>query len=215
MYGNDDMIINWWNLVDRDRTKIWQGPKKVNAIQKVGEKVISSWSWWSTKMGISACRNFFQELRIQSETLDSFKNFLNISLSNGNGTHRCVVSWSDFFYMPSRFVKDFVALSEIAFKNHLFLEISVHTIASLLENRKNWEKINGEYRPGLGSIPTKFWRFYHHNITFIHPFKMKVGKSQYNIDMLKTKVIQHTKRLLQKFSRCEMLETKMIQHTKT
>lgn len=29
MSGNDDMIINWWNLVNYDRNKIWEGSAKV------------------------------------------------------------------------------------------------------------------------------------------------------------------------------------------
>ena len=30
MYGQDDMIINWWTFTELDRTKIWHGTKVVD-----------------------------------------------------------------------------------------------------------------------------------------------------------------------------------------
>ncbi|KAK3751651.1 hypothetical protein QZH41_005863 [Actinostola sp. cb2023] len=38
LYANDDMIINWWNLVHLDRNKVWQGEEIIRGLRILNSK---------------------------------------------------------------------------------------------------------------------------------------------------------------------------------
>ncbi|XP_066922525.1 uncharacterized protein [Clytia hemisphaerica] len=199
LYGNDDMIINWWNLVNRDQNKIWQGAQIVDFTQTLHGKINTEWIWWNSYMGLTACRKFYQEIIELSKTSLSFDSMYHVALHNGNGHPRCGKGWSDFFYIPGRFTTAFVQLSEIAYKHKTFLEIAVNNILRSLDYTQNFEQINGVYLPDLGvekNDPMLFWRkYYTHQLTFIHPFKFKVKDTIFNMERLDEKVITYTKYL--------------------
>ena len=57
LYGNDDLIINWWNLYQYDISKIWF-PFVVHKIklQEVGRPT-DKWFWWKKTDGLNKFRN--------------------------------------------------------------------------------------------------------------------------------------------------------------
>ena len=199
LYGNDDMIINWWNLIGRDQNKIWQGAQIVDFTQTLDGKINQKWIWWNSYMGLTACRKFYREIIEKSETSPYFDSMYQVALRNGNGHPRCGKGWSDFFYIPGRFATAFVELSDIAYKHKTFLEIAVNNILRSLDLTENFEQINGVYLPDLGvenNNPLLFWeKYYTHQLTFIHPFKFKVKEEKFNIGKLGKEVIQYTKHL--------------------
>lgn len=207
MYGNDDMIINWWNLQDKDKNSIWQGAETVDFSQKSNKTELrSQWLWWKSEFGLSACQQFYADLQKLAKTSTEDEISYRTALYNGKGILRCGKGWSDFFYIPSRFSTRFVTLSKLAFRRHLFLEIAVNNILRSLDDAKNFEILKGKYLPDVGitkNHPKIFWRHYDLNQTFIHPFKMNDQQSKYNMDMLNTNVIQLTKRLLLQMKKCD------------
>lgn len=204
MYGNDDMVINWWNLVYRDKTKIWEGFSDVKYF-KMSEisAFVDDWAWWESEEGLSACKSFYEKLRIQSKTSEEIGAAYKTALQNGNGSERCARSWSDFFYIPKRFTKRFMKISSVAFESDLFLEIAVSTITRCLDHPDNFENVNGFYFPTVDiwqiSVET-FWNHYHHNISFLHPFKfhLNTGMAENNMKILKNVVVNYGKKLLGK-----------------
>ena len=98
-------------------------------------------------------------------------------MQNGKGKARCGKGWSDFFYIPARFSSQYRALDAIAYRNSLFLEISVTTILRCLDIEENFEKTGGVYLPDLnaGTDSVTFWSIYNRFIIHIHPFKMMAG----------------------------------------
>lgn len=189
------MIINWWNLVGRNRSKIWHG-SDIDLTQKLYENITNpDWVWW--KSGIIGCRLVYDTLKSLSNHSKQFRRLYNNALMNsGDGTERCAKSWSDFFYIPSRFVDDFIVLSKLSFTHQLFLEIAVPTIQHFLDDINNIEMINGRYIPMLTDHPLNFWAQYKQNETFYHPFKWHLGQSKYNVYMVEKKIINMTKWLL-------------------
>lgn len=206
MYGNDDMIINWWNLVQRDRNKIWQGPEKIDFRQIMDQKnILSKWVWWNTNNGLPACRRFYKELENLSRQPTNSNNSYQVALSNGNGFLRCGKGWSDFFYIPDRLSSNFITLSTVAFNEKLYLEIAVNIILRSLDHVTNFEITNGVFLPDIGvrvNTPKLFWAHYDLNMSLIHPFKINRGKSEYNTYMLKKIVICYSQTLLMETYKC-------------
>ncbi len=94
-------------------------------------------------------------------------------MANGNGIPRCAKGWGDLFYVPGRFAQQYIALSDIAYKYRLFLEIAVNTIIRSLDRIEHFEFLNGTYLPDLyiGTASESFWKIYNTKLTFIHPIK--------------------------------------------
>ncbi|XP_065662208.1 uncharacterized protein LOC101239942 isoform X3 [Hydra vulgaris] len=211
-YGNDDMIINWWTMVDLDRQKIWHGTQIVDFSQDAFSSQSNVWIWWDTFMGLRACQMYFKSLKKLAENNNNLENY-KIYLKNGNGKPRCGKGWADFFYIPGRLAKDFFVLSNIAYSSKLYLEIATHNILRSLTLSENFVVLAGIYLPDIGyanySVQA-FWSVYNHQVPIIHPYKFYVKDAAESTYMLKTQVISfkqlltdcsysnYTKRLFQK-----------------
>ena len=201
MLGADDMIINWWNLLKINKSKIWEGAP-TDFRQDAYSKVIlrPEWIWWHKSIGIPACQEYHQELvrlaHLQATGLSQIidANFaLQTYIQNGNGKARCGKGWSDFFYIPHRISRQYRVLDNIAYERRLFLEMAVTNILRSLDLAENVVNINGVYLPELGLAPTSdsAWRTYNRNISFIHPFKF--GRADFDFDKFKAIVLEEKK----------------------
>lgn len=200
MSSNDDMIINWWNLVHRDKTMVWEGSGVSYFTYEETSK--DKWAWWNESLGLPACKNFYKDLKYKGKYSKHSRTAYQIALFNGGGLERCGKGWSDYFYIPGRLVNTFREVSGIAYNNRLFLEIAVPTILRCLDHSSDFEKLDGAYLPSLGvwkTLPDVFWKYYNHTLTFIHPFKFYLNTKklgEWNMNMLDKHVINHTKLLL-------------------
>ena len=205
MFAADDMIVNWWNLLGVNKSRVWEGPKIIDFRQDAyADKMLRpKWIWWKSKMGISACQAYHKELaRISVQQLSSeseVKFDANIALEtymkNGKGKARCGKGWSDFFYIPGRLVHQYQGVDSIAFHQKLFLEIAVTNILRSLDLETNFENIKGVFLPdiGVGTSSRAFWKTYNRRMTFIHPFKM--GMHDFNEVLFQKRVIKFKKKL--------------------
>ena len=193
VYGNDDMIINWWNFRNLDLNKIWQGSRIVDFRQDAYGSPIRNWIWWKTEMGLSACQNFYTDLlRLGNASL------IDHYTRNGKGRPRCGKGWTDFFYVPAALAPQFRQLSTIAYKNKLYLEIAVHNILRCLDLESNFIVLDGVYLPDIGikeCDEVTFWKFYNSRHAFIHPFKLNLHL-KYQRKEFKTRILSLRDRLL-------------------
>ena len=206
MLANDDMIVNWWNMLQLDHRRIWWGSKTIDLEQKLydDEIITEYWRWWETPMGMEACRGFHSDLlkRFAEEaTTGNVSEILSTYLYNCDHEPCCPKGWSDFLYIPAIFKTNFIYLAKLAYSNQLFLELAVPTIIISLDEIKNFEKVNGLYlfEKEILYFDTKtFWEQYSYNLTFIHPFKLGMNPKnrKLNQKLLKKYVINHTKHLL-------------------
>lgn len=210
LYVNDDMILNWWNFVNFDQDKVWLGaPIKFKESHKVGQKPISNyWIWWRTEYGAEACEKAHDEIKVLARDIkplgEKIKVMLSILVRNGKNQVLCYKSWSDMFYVPGKFSRNFRYFSEIFFRNKVFLEIAVPTILSYLDLHENWEKTYGTYLPEIYgfkdlSATDCTWRQYSLNKTlFIHPVKFYATVACLNRKNFEMIVVPHGR----KFLRC-------------
>lgn len=199
---NDDVMLNYWNLVGMDREKIWEGPK--GTISFLNYSLPSNWYWWNSTWGMKTCQKAYNEIwALRDFSADEWlprtisnhgddasskrhdprssvwdvKKSIDILKQNGNGIFYCYRGRSDVFYIPGKFADAFQTMSYIFYKHSSFLEIAVPTICRMLDRAENFEYIPGVYLPGKpGEPPVRkaelFWEVYDKTLGFIHPFKL-------------------------------------------
>lgn len=101
MLANDDMIVNWWNMLQLDHRRIWWGSKTIDFEQKLydDEIITEYWRWWETPMSMEACRGFHSDLlkRFPEEaTTGNVSEILSTYLCNCDHEPCCPKDWSDF-----------------------------------------------------------------------------------------------------------------------
>ncbi|PFX22954.1 hypothetical protein AWC38_SpisGene12501 [Stylophora pistillata] len=187
---SDDVLLNYWNLVDMDRDKIWEGAK---IPVKRNNTIPENWFWWNSEWGKKACQEAYNEIwalrelfyfeRLpemsygkvrSSKSTWNIEESINILKDNGNGTFPCFRGRSDIFYIPGKFADAFKTLSYIFYKHRSFLEIAVPTMCRMLDRAEKFEYIPGIYMPGYSKDKQseRFWRLYDKTLAFIHSFKL-------------------------------------------
>ena len=210
LYVNDDMIVNYWNLLDFDRDRIWLGKIKefpTNRSQEMFKPPTDSWHWWHPPQNaLQKCGQAVQTIN-SSDSAKKRKSSLNVLAENGGGKLCCFKALSDFFYIPSRFSGTFQKYSSIFFTKKVFLEVAVPTIVYLLECSKKILYIQGidlHWIYGDGSAINNgynVWLQYSTDQTnYIHPFKLHYGDAsiqELNSILFKRWIIKFSESLTQ------------------
>ena len=207
---NDDVILNYWNLVGLKRDKIWEGPKKGVRFTNFGMPPVKEWHWWDSTWGMKTCQGAYDELwnllesnpeKLFPETIDDHKDPRTMVRNK-----LCFHGRSDVFYIPGKFAAAFITLSNVFHKHGSFLEIAVPTICRMLDVEENFEYISGIYMPAgqPGESPVRkaeyFWRVYDKKLAFVHPFKLSYQRGgALNSILLRSWIIEYSDSL----SKCE------------
>ena len=203
-YINDDMIVNWWNFREFDRSKIWQGALIENGHplrEGSGDNITykTKWVWYNSSFGLEQCNKTLKEIStLKPHNWQPKKLYENLKY-NGNGKTYCSKGWSDFFYIPRVHAEAFSTICDMFYKNNVFLEIAVTTMLRLLDSQENTIKITGHYLPDIGPSDSKaFWTYYRTDIKFMHPFKFHVKPfEKMNVALLRNWVIKYSKQFLE------------------
>ena len=197
LYGNDDSVINWWNLYKHDVTKLWFHVNVHELVLHEVGKPTDAWYWWKKT---DALNRFDESLRdiIQVSNRDNragriARHALHNYFHATEGRIGVRRNYSDVFYIPHGKIESFVFLSEIFVKNSLWLEIAVPTLLMFLDNGVNNKRgisppmsdisiLCGVYLPDLYNRRGRkyetgeaFYETYDFDMTFIHPFKFDRG----------------------------------------
>lgn len=199
----DDVLLNFWTLLDLDKSKLWEGPKQ--PIQVGTFKPPDSWYWWNSRWGKDNCQRAFDELSfLANESVHNqimVSGFLRNLQRNGGGRYRCHRGRSDIFYVPQRLAIEFTFLSSVFYKYKVFLEIAVPTMFRLLDVSLNFETLTGYYMPGrVGELPVTdsryLWTLYNEDLNFIHPLKLHYGgNSTTNLSVLQILILGKVNRM--------------------
>ncbi len=149
MYVNDDMIVNWWTMVNLPIDKIWFSKDIINkAGAEMDKPAPSNWHWWSSAAALANCKKAFDNLEKSVASWNGEANMKDYYLNTG-GKRLCLRSWSDFMYVPNRFSEKYVVLAEEFYKNGVFLEVATSTLITMLDKKENRVNINGVYLPDM------------------------------------------------------------------
>ena len=197
LYVNDDMIVNWWNMIRTPQDKIWYGKEIVNeAGADMNKPAPCCWHWWTSAKALENCKNAFRSLQSSSSKWNG-KQYLDIYFENSKGAELCLRAWSDFMYIPGRLSKVFSYVANEFYRNKVFLEVAVATMLSMLDEKKNIVNLDGVYLPDLyGDIDFSdgimLSKVYDTKRSFYHPVKFSAhGKALNLFNSLVVKESEH------------------------
>lgn len=187
LHINDDVILNWWNILKFDQKKIWTGSKIEYKTGHIFDELrLPSWHWWKTVHAAHLCENAFEQVIDYSRTKEGIKlkfpQLLKRYYKNTGDRKLCVHAWGDVFYIPKKYAKLYEKLSEIYRDNNVFLEVAVPGILAFLLTRRNQVNMDGLYlNEKYGYSPSylsgeAFFETYTFDLTFSHPLKLNGQK---------------------------------------
>ena len=190
LYVNDDMIINWWTMLDLDKTKIWTG-SKVSLAKGVQIGTTAKSKWWKRAHTARRCTEAFNDIENDGQSAPLIQQFY----KNTDNERICVNGWSDIFYIPYVHSELFAKLSTIFYDHLVFLEAAVQTIMLFLDDTQKVVLLNGLYLPdkvGYGvdyTNPSVAWQMYSNDLTFIHPYKLDGDNTTKNKDLFRELIV--------------------------
>ncbi|KAK3744385.1 hypothetical protein QZH41_002697 [Actinostola sp. cb2023] len=173
-YINDDVILNYWNFYDFDKSSIWQSPNVFTSTSMYGN-IEDQWYWWRSPYGLPNCRQAYEHLTNVSLGNEA----LRILKENGNGSLRCYSGRSDVLYIPKKHAQTFSVLSFIFYNHRVFLEIAVPTILRIIERESNIRHLSGYYIPGDKTRARFSKRFCNENVLTL---SIDIGLTTRNVD---------------------------------
>ena len=173
LYVNDDMIVNWWNLLQLDRNKVWFTSLGEVTTQNIYDKDYSF--WWRRANCLQRCKSAYVEMQ-NSSIFTDLKIFQQLKKNLGT-TDVCIGALSDIVYIPKRLSEKYALLGQKFYDHRLFLEVATPMAVTFLEDTNNVEFMEGVYlqkKYGWGrwtSNTDRAWNEYDFNTVFLHPYK--------------------------------------------
>jgi len=211
LYINDDVILNYWNLVrfGFNMTKVGESSNQFGKVDTEDE-MPRDWYWWISPYGFKNCKRAIEEIVSLAKQYDVYDKRLRIFDENGGNRHYCHNGRSDIVFIPGHLAEDFYDIATTFYKYNVFLEITIPTIIRFIARNDDITTLHGLYLPG--DVRKKdprvtdsryFWTIYlrKDSLWFIHPFKLhhyEDHNRDLSIELMKRIMIRKTSEL----SRC-------------
>eukprot|EP00794_Sanderia_malayensis_P008907 gene8909-9859_t len=198
---NDDMILNWWNFLELNTSRIWYGEQFPNISE--GHKIGSIPNDWFERDNRGwKCSKFYLDMKTKSilKGTDMFETYER----NTNRKGICIAQLSDLFYIPKRFASKFVKIAKQFYNRRMFLEVAVPMTLYSLEYKWNIVYLNGLYLQKKYGWGKKWkdrteiaWMEYSLDLHFLHPYKFhgndeakNTREFKENVGKLSTQVLE-------------------------
>lgn len=203
IHTNDDVLINWWNLLKLNDSQIWTSSLlNLHRAYEFGKPVPKNdWYWWNDQNTPAACEAAFREVKgliSKAENLSfSGELYLTRYYKNTKNKDLCINGFSDVFYIPKEHAPAFQAFAEIFGNKKVFLEAAVSTIIAFLVNDTNFIQLPGVYlNNAYGYSKTylsgeAFYESYTVDLYVLHPFKLDGAMKKANRNMFNEVVVKH------------------------
>ena len=194
LYSNDDIILNWWNVIQWDKSKIWTGGVIIYKYAHVfDELVLPTWYCWKAERTAYVCQVAFEKVVLLGSTKEGSRlkipSYIKRYYVNTGNRKLCIASRSDLFYIPKEYAEAYERISQIYEDNNVFLEAGVPGILIFLLNKTIQYNLNRMYFES-------FYETYSFNLTFSHPFKFEGKMKAANWNFFKKVVMAYGKKVM-------------------
>ena len=168
----DDCILNYWNFISLDHTKIWYGTKFNNAekidITPIHTAFNDPWGWKTKDNVLNAQTRIESTELAYSKLTPKDKKLLEMNLGASNTSK----SAADFFYIPQKHRESVLRLSDIF--QEVFCEIAIPSMIYCLELVNDLEELRmvwglGSEWSGHGNVS---YESYPRDAHWVHPLKL-------------------------------------------
>ncbi|CAL9146867.1 probable glycosyltransferase STELLO2 [Musa acuminata AAA Group] len=162
LFLQDDMVLNYWNLLQADKTKLW-----------ITNKVPESWVLVSTEGNVSEWH--LNQGNLVKTIVDNFPVHFQTSYKESTTDGRLVICSSEIFYVPQRLVTDFVDLVGIVGDLQIHHKIAVPMFflaMDALENLDSSALATVVYRTNLMANDS-ITSYYTAKVPAVYPLKVQ------------------------------------------
>lgn len=156
LFVAEEVLINYWNLVDYDKSKVWQDAFVING-PALYSGTPDNWEWWASPWGMRAIEKAFEylvernygDVRKSKISEGDWKgewdvtNSLNAWLWNGKGQYKAYWLNRSILHLPKRHVLTYKKLAKIFRQSGVRHALAMPTILRLLELEDESEKLHG------------------------------------------------------------------------
>ncbi|XP_068661944.1 probable glycosyltransferase STELLO2 [Aristolochia californica] len=126
LFLQDNMILNYWNLLQADKSKLW-----------ITNKVTESWTTYSMKTNVSAW--FTQQAGLVKKVVSSLPAHFQVTYKGSIDETSLTLCSSEIFYIPRRFVGDFVDLVSLIGDLQIHHKIAVPMMFMAMDSPSNFD----------------------------------------------------------------------------
>eukprot|EP00262_Sarcandra_glabra_P016812 TRINITY_DN5593_c0_g2_i1.p1 TRINITY_DN5593_c0_g2~~TRINITY_DN5593_c0_g2_i1.p1 ORF type:complete len:448 (-),score=41.99 TRINITY_DN5593_c0_g2_i1:61-1332(-) len=126
LFLQDDAILNYWNLLQADKTKLW-----------ITDKVSQSWTTFS--IATNSSKWVSSQADMVKSLVSTLPVHFQVSYKESMGEDRFTFCSSEIFYTPRQFVDDFVELVGLVGKLDIHHKIAVPMFFTAMDSPSNFD----------------------------------------------------------------------------
>ncbi|XP_057505690.1 probable glycosyltransferase STELLO2 [Actinidia eriantha] len=159
LFLQDDTILNYWNLLQADKTKLW-----------ITDKVSESWTAVKTEGNTDW---FTKQADMVKKVVSSMPVHFQVSFKESMTTDQSLtICNSEVFYIPRRFVPDFIDLVNLVGDLDIHQKVAIPMFFVSMDSPQNFDSVLGtmiyKQEPPLTNSST----FYSPEVPAIHPWSV-------------------------------------------
>ncbi|CAF1005652.1 unnamed protein product [Rotaria magnacalcarata] len=176
LFCHFDLLPIFYNLEINNLQAIW-----IPTITHVKPENANS-SWWIQSVGKNALNKTFSELKANSKNNTLYARYMYTYQNHSN--KKLSISYSDIFYLPHRFVDDWLLLTTVFTRHKVYHDFAFATITQMIvpgELSKNVVSLLGISWVGYG--PAKRLAL-NPSLTYMHRIDLRLASEKYIIKVV-------------------------------
>ncbi|PKA66945.1 hypothetical protein AXF42_Ash003602 [Apostasia shenzhenica] len=162
LFLQDSMVLNYWNLLQADRTKLW-----------ITNKVLQSWT--SVSIESTSSKWFVKQSALVKQVVGSLPVHFQVSFKRSNPEEKLIICSSEVFYVPRQFISDFVDLTNLIGDLDIHHKVAVPLFFLSMNSPKNFDSNALTRVVYKGSLPANcsFLSYYTAKVHAVYPLKVE------------------------------------------
>ncbi|GMJ02334.1 STELLO1 [Hibiscus trionum] len=160
LFVEDDTVLNYWNLLQADKAKLW-----------ITDKVSMSWSTATTKENSDW---YSKQADMVNKVVGTMPAHLQVNYKEVvKNEQSLIICSSEIFYVPRHFVADFVDLVNLVGHLDIHQKVAVPMFFLSMDSPRNFDSVLSTmvYKQDLASTNSS-WTHYSAEAPAVHPWKV-------------------------------------------
>ncbi|KAJ8565599.1 hypothetical protein K7X08_008175 [Anisodus acutangulus] len=155
LFLQDNTILNYWNLLQADKSKLWIANKVPTSRNMINGKD-SSW--------------FVKQAELVKKVVSTMPVHLQVNYKKSGPTDQSIaLCGSEVFYVPRRFVQDFVDLVDLVGDLDIHQKIAVPMFFMAVDLPRNFDSLLNKMVYKTGASSTNSLKLYSAQVPAVHP----------------------------------------------